>query len=114
MSSRCAVYLRYLKLSEDAFTPARGSPLSAGFDLRSPRNAVIPARGNELILTDLQIKVPEGCYGRISPRSGKVLFHLIGVGAAVIDEDNRGNVGVLLFNHSDTRFIVISGEKIEQ
>ena len=60
MSSQCDVYLRYVKLSEDALTPTRGSPRFAGFDLRSARDAIIPARGKELILTELQIELPAG------------------------------------------------------
>ena len=112
MSSKCDVYLRYVKLSEVSLTPTRGSPRSAGFDLRSPRDAIIPARWKVLILTDLQIKLPGECYGRIAPRSGMALFHHISVGAGVIDEDYRGNVGVLLFNHSDTPFVVYRGDKI--
>jgi dUTP pyrophosphatase len=42
------------------------------------------------------------------------LDHHISVGARVIDEDYRGNVGVLLFNLSDTPFIVNRGDKIAQ
>ena len=57
MSSQCDVYLRYVKLSEDALSPTRGSPKSAGFDLRNPRSAIITTRGKELILIDLQIEL---------------------------------------------------------
>jgi len=34
--------------------------------------------------------------------------------AGVIDEDYRGNVGILLFNHSDKDFIVNVGDKVAQ
>lgn len=34
--------------------------------------------------------------------------------AGVIDEDYRGNVGVVLFNHSDQAFIVKKGDRIAQ
>lgn len=34
--------------------------------------------------------------------------------AGVIDEDYRGNVGVVLFNHSDEDFIVKKGDRIAQ
>jgi len=114
MSSQCDVYLRYVKLSEGALSPTRGSPKSASFDLRSTRSAIIPARGKELILTDIQIELPGGCYGRIAARSGMALFHHICVRAGVIDEDYRGNVGVLLFNHSDTPFVINRGDRIAQ
>lgn len=34
--------------------------------------------------------------------------------AGVIDEDYRGNVGVVLFNHSDQDFVVKKGDRIAQ
>jgi len=49
--------------------------------LRSPRSTIIPAKGKELILTDLQMELPKGCYGRIAARSGMALFHHTSVGA---------------------------------
>ena len=66
----------------------------------------MPARGNALISTDLQIQLPEGCYGRIAPRSGMALEHHIDLGGGVIDEDYRGNLCVILFNHPDAPYAV--------
>lgn len=40
----------------------------------------IPARGKELVKTDLQIELPHGCYGRIAPRSGLAWKNFIDVG----------------------------------
>lgn len=40
--------------------------------------------------------------------------NFIDVGAGVIDEDYRGNVGVVLFNHSDLAFHVAKGDRIAQ
>ena len=48
--------------------------------------------------------MPHGTYGRVAPRSGLAAKHFIDTGAGVIDEDYRGNVMVLLFNHSSTDF----------
>ena len=36
------------------------------------------------------------------------------MGAGVIDEDYRGNVGVILFNHSDVDFAVAVGDRVAQ
>jgi dUTP pyrophosphatase len=36
------------------------------------------------------------------------------VGAGVIDADYRGNVGVILFNHSDEDFQIEKGDRIAQ
>ena len=40
--------------------------------------------------------------------------NFIDVGAGVIDEDYRGEVGVILFNHSKVDFVVKTGDRIAQ
>lgn len=50
---------------------------------------VIPAKGKELVKTDIQIEVPDGTYGRVAPRSGLAWKNFIDVGAGVIDADYR-------------------------
>lgn len=106
--------LRFVKQTDKALSPVKGSAKAAGFDLRSAYDATVPARGNALIKTDLQIELPPGCYGRIAPRSGLALKHQIDVGAGIVDEDYRGNVGVVLFNHSDQPFNISHGDRIAQ
>merc|ERR1712098_464591 len=93
--------LQIAKLSENATVPTRGSPRAAGHDLYSAEAVKIPARGKGLVRTDIQIEVPNGTYGRIAPRSGLAWKHHIDIGAGVVDEDYRGNVGVVMFNHAD-------------
>ncbi len=66
---------------------------------------MVPARGKALVKTDLSIICPPGTYGRVAPRSGLAWKNFIDTGAGVIDEDYRGPLGVLLFNHSDTDFV---------
>lgn len=106
--------LRFAKLSENATAPTRGTPLAAGYDLYSAHNIVVPAKGKEVVKTDIQIAVPDGCYGRVAPRSGLAAKKFIDVGAGVIDQDYRGNVGVVLFNFSSEDFQVNKGDRIAQ
>ncbi|KAL5242904.1 hypothetical protein ACI65C_010314 [Semiaphis heraclei] len=106
--------LAFSKLTEHGFAPIRGTDYSAGYDLKSAYSYVVKAHGKELIKTDIQIKVPQGTYGRIAPRSGLAWKNFIDVGAGVIDSDYRGNVGVLLYNHSDDDFIVNKGDRVAQ
>ena len=40
--------------------------------------------------------------------------HFIDVGAGVVDFDYRGNVGVVLFNHSEDDFEVKRGDRVAQ
>ncbi|KAG8145037.1 hypothetical protein E2320_013413, partial [Naja naja] len=49
-----------------------------------------------------------------TPRSGLAVNHFIDVGAGVIDEDYRGNVGVVLFNFGKEPFKVKKGDRIAQ
>lgn len=75
---------------------------------------MIPKRGKDLVDTDISIAVGEGCYGRIAPRSGLAVKHFIDTGAGVIDSDYRGQVKVLLFNHSEVDFEIKEGDRIAQ
>jgi dUTPase len=67
-----------------------------------------------LIETDLQIKLSANCYGRNSSRSGLAQQHHFDIGAGVVDEDDRGVLCVVLFNHSDNPFKVSRGDRIAQ
>lgn len=106
--------LRFAKLTEHAFEPIRGSVRAAGVDLRSAYDIIVPAHGKAIVKTDLQVQVPEGSYGRVAPRSGLAVKNFIDVGAGVVDEDYRGNLGVVLFNHADVDFEVKRGDRIAQ
>ena len=104
--------LRFVKLTERAVTPTRSSPRAAGLDLHSAYDTKVPARGKVLVQTDLQIQLAEGFYGRVAPRSGLALKHHIDIGGGIVDEDYRGNLGVILYNHSDVPFTVSRGDRI--
>ncbi|XP_066142379.1 uncharacterized protein dUTPase [Euwallacea fornicatus] len=106
--------LKYTKVIPEAFPPTKGSVKAAGYDLKSAVDGVVPARGKLLVDTGLKIELPEGCYGRIAPRSGLAVKNFIDVGAGVVDEDYRGVLKVVLFNHSDANFEVKKGDRIAQ
>ena len=109
-SSSSSSLLRSVKLIELARSLTRGSPKAAGLDLYSVSITTVLPRGKVLISTNLQIQLPDGCYGWIAPRSGLELAHHIDIGGGVIDQDYRGNTGVIIYNHSDTPFIVSRGD----
>jgi dUTP pyrophosphatase len=106
--------LQVKKLSEYATIPKRASQYAAGFDLSSACDVDVPPRGKALVKTDISIAIPENTYARIAPRSGLALKNFIDVGAGVVDYDYRGNVGVVLFNHSENVFSVKRGDRIAQ
>ncbi|XP_066885308.1 deoxyuridine 5'-triphosphate nucleotidohydrolase, mitochondrial isoform X4 [Kogia breviceps] len=106
--------LRFVRLSEHATAPTKGSERAAGYDLYSAYDYTVPPMEKALVKTDIQIALPSGCYGRVAPRSGLAAKHFIDVGAGVIDEDYRGNVGVVLFNFGKEKFEVKKGDRIAQ
>ena len=106
--------LRFVKITENASTPTKGSPLSAGYDLYSSEDVDIPARDKAAIATDLKISVPVGTYGRIAPRSGLALRDFIDIGGGVIDEDYTGHVKIIIFNHDNKAFKIQKGDRIAQ
>uniref|UniRef100_A0A8C6T7W0 Deoxyuridine 5'-triphosphate nucleotidohydrolase n=1 Tax=Neogobius melanostomus TaxID=47308 RepID=A0A8C6T7W0_9GOBI len=106
--------LKFAKLSEHATTPTRGSVKAAGYDLYSAYDYIVGPMDKAIVKTDIQIAVPPGHYGRVAPRSGLAVKHFIDVGAGVVDEDYRGNVGVVLFNFNKEPFEVKKGDRVAQ
>lgn len=103
-----------VRMSPESKIPCKKTPESAGYDLSSSENVIVPPRGRALVPTGLCFQVPESTYGRIAPRSGLALKNGIDVGAGVIDRDYTGFVGVILFNHTDEAFEVNIGDRIAQ
>jgi dUTP pyrophosphatase len=97
-----------------ASVPVRATAGSVGYDLAAAEAVTVPAHGQALVRTGLSLTLPDGCYGRIAPRSGLAVRHSLHVGAGVIDQDYTGEVKVVLFNlgASDVTFAV--GDRVAQ
>ena len=91
-----------------------GSKLAAGYDLKSAYDYIIPGMGKIIAKTDISIRVPDGTYGRVAPRSGLAAKNHIDIGAGVVDQDYTGNIGVVMFNHAQEDFEVKKGDRIAQ
>ena len=102
------------KLSPDAMVPTYATTGSIGADLYSTQSIVIPPGRRELIATGISVRLPEGSYARIAPRSGLALKHSIDVGAGVVDPDFRREVRVLLINNGEAPFAINKLDRIAQ
>lgn len=71
-------------------------------------------RSRVLIHSGFKIALPHGYRARIESRSGIALSDGIEVGAGLIDQGYRGEVGVILHNHTDKPFLVERGLRIAQ
>lgn len=108
--------IRFTKLNENARVPQKAHDDDAGFDLYASESVTVPARGFASVPTGLSIELPEGTEAQVRPRSGLAARYGVTVlnAPGTIDAGYRGEVKVLLVNHSDTDFEAENGMRIAQ
>ncbi|MDE5628030.1 MAG: dUTP diphosphatase [Muribaculaceae bacterium] len=98
--------------------PAYATESSAGMDVRAfiPEEIVLQPGERTLIPTGLRVEIPQGYEIQMRPRSGLALKKGISLlnSPGTIDADYRGEIGVILINHSSEAFTVCPGERICQ
>ena len=93
---------------------------AAGLDLfaatKEDKKIIIPPRKAEMIPTGIAISVPSGYEAQIRPRSGLAAKNGITVlnSPGTIDSDYRGEILVMLINHSNKDFEILRGMRIAQ
>jgi len=118
MSDHLIVQITKLKNADGIPLPHYQTEHAAGVDLYAAieNDMIIDAGKWLLIPTGIALAIPEGYEGQVRPRSGLALKHGIGMlnGPGTIDADYRGEVGIILFNFSNTPFTVRRGDRIAQ
>ncbi len=98
--------------------PSYATQGAAGMDLLAAvtEPVVVPPGGRAVIPTGLKIALPAGYEAQVRARSGLALKSgiIIPNGPGTIDEDYRGEVGVIVANISDVPFTVERGARIAQ
>jgi dUTP pyrophosphatase len=98
--------------------PAYATPDSAGMDLMAAVNESISLVPGErmMIPTGIAIALPSGFEAQIRPRSGLALKNGLTLlnAPGTIDSDYRGEISVILVNHSQETFMVEHGMRIAQ
>ena len=98
--------------------PFYGSEFAAGADIRAAnREEIIISPGESaLIPTGIRLEIPPGYEIQIRPRSGFALKHQITVlnTPGTVDADYRGELKVILINHSNVLFPITYGMRIAQ
>jgi len=106
------------KLDPKVKLPSYKTEGSSGMDLIAFTDKPIKINPNtsELIPTGLSVAIPKDMEIQIRPRSGLAINSNIGVlnAPGTIDSDYRGEIKVILFNHSNKEFIVNNNERIAQ
>ena len=111
--------IKIKKANDEIITPSYETPSSAGLDLRAylpeGRVSLLPQE-RKLIDTGLFFEIPEGFEVQIRPRSGLAYKKGISVlnSPGTIDADYRGEIKILLINHSNEAFNIEHQMRIAQ
>lgn len=89
------------------------------YDLVSPVDEVIPASsgdgaGVNIINTLVAVTLPKGYAMVLGSRSSLAAMYKLTVEAGWIDNDYRGMIRVVIYNHSGTPYKVRAGDRIAQ
>ena len=106
------------KLNSKVKLPKYKTDGSSGMDLMAFIDAPINLKPQEstLIPTGLSIAIPEDTEVQIRPRSGLAAKSSISIlnTPGTIDSDYRGEIKIILFNHSKKEFIINNNDRIAQ
>lgn len=130
---------QFKQLTETAKIPTKAHLTDAGIDFYADENIIIPSKSKGIVSTGLVLEMKWDVidnfelfynmenvlkafiknnfipYLKITSRSGLSSKHNIEIGAGVIDYGYRGEVKIILYNHSlDQKFMVNKGDKIAQ
>ena len=99
-----------IKACNQTLMPFYASTLAAGADIKAniEQSLIIEPGASMLIPTGLFLDIPQGYEVQIRPRSGLALKNGITVlnTPGTIDADYKGQIGVILINHSKVPFVV--------
>ena len=113
------------KTNSEAYMPTKGTDGAAAYDLYVPQDTTIQS-GRNIIKLGIAMQLPHNFAAEIEPRSGYSAKGFEGVTLSgterrfdcdvihgLIDEDYRGEVGVIVKNN-DEPFIAKRGQRIAQ
>lgn len=116
MSLPVNVEVKRLPHGEGLPLPAYATSGAAGMDVVSAEDVAIAPGARHAVATGLSVAIPHGYEIQVRPRSGLAFKHGITVPntPGTIDSDYRGELKVLLINHSTEPFEIARGDRVAQ
>jgi dUTP pyrophosphatase len=106
--------MRVKKLSENAKLPQKAHAGDLGYDLYADSSTAIFPNETKVVKTGIAIQFPAGYGGVIKDRSSVATKKGLFTVAGVIDNGYIGEIGIALYNGTDSLIHVAPGEKIAQ
>lgn len=102
--------IKFKKLNNRAVIPNYGSEYSAGADLSAciDDEIILNPSKTEVIPTGIAIELPKKHFGMVCSRSGLAAKNNVVVlnSPGIIDSDYRGEIKLIMINHSDIPFVI--------
>lgn len=116
MPDNVPVQIRRLPHGEGLDLPVYATDGAAGMDIVAAEELTLQAGARHAVATGFALAIPHGYEIQVRPRSGLAIKHGISVpnSPGTIDSDYRGEVKVILINHSDSDFAIQRGDRIAQ
>ena len=116
MTDQVPVKIRRLPHGHGLDLPAYATPGAAGMDVVAAENLTLRPGARHAVATGFAVAIPQGYEIQVRPRSGLALKKGITVpnSPGTVDSDYRGEVKVILLNHSEDNFQIQRGDRIAQ
>jgi dUTP pyrophosphatase len=94
------IFVKCIRLSDDAIMPVHATAGAAGADLFSVRSVDVPPGETVCVPTGIAMEIPEGFEGQVRPRGGLSLNTGLRIANSpgTVDSDYRGEIIVLVHN----------------
>lgn len=107
--------IKFEKTHPDAVLPKKNFETDTGWDLFAVEDITINGKSQAVAPVGLKLAYLEpGYWIRVESRSGLSFKNGILAHPGVIDQNYRGDLGVLLYNHRETPYVVKKGDRIAQ
>jgi len=108
--------ISFLKLDSELPTPSHAHPGDGGVDLYARENVQLEPGSWTMVPTGIAVAIPDGYAGMVVPRSGLAARLGVGVvnGPGMVDAGYRGEIKVILINHSFEPLELRRGERVAQ
>ena|SRR3989338_973419 len=109
-----AMILNVKKMYPDAKIPQYQREGDAALDLYAYEEAILHPGEWKTIKTGIAMEIPENHFGSIRDRSGMAAKYAVHTMAGVVDENYRGDVGVVLINLGKEPYSIQKFDRIAQ
>ena len=107
------INVKFKKLNPNAIPFSYSREQDACMDMYALEGTIIPAGTTKIIPTGIAVEIPQDYEGLVRGRSGLaskgITAHL-----GTIDETYRGDVGMIIANHTNADFKVEAGMRLAQ